>query len=342
MSSAPNALSPVRRRWIIALSVIVIMVLVGGTVVTYIYLEGKTAQTSFVVSPFLTKGAYSDYAYGSSLSSSFNITSPRSLLRGAFVTNTSMALYVMTSNDYQRRTPGSLNPLWWYYTTGDVRAANVSVSLYEGSWYLLLVFVNDTGRVVHSANGTGIFSDTHLAITRTFTLEPEGTQAGNSAFPVGPSYLDLAGSPGSIVAGRLEVNMSSPGYLAFEVDRETFSTGVGNSSNPRPVTTIAPLWVSFRTATGTSNYSFSTVPQWNGSGVLPGPRTVPLGFSEGLFPEVVTFSPAFTIPPGATAGHYLLILTVVCYPLDLQGTPVQGAGRLGNILDRRGGQLDDE
>jgi len=321
MSSSPNAPSSVRRRWIIALSVIVIMVLVGASIAAYIYLEGRVAPTSFVVSPLLTKGAYSDYAYGSSLTSSFNLTAPRSLLTGAFTTNTSMALYVMTPGDYQKLSPGSLNPLWWYYTTGSVRAANVSVSLYEGSWYLLFVFMNDTGRVVRGANGTGIASDTHLAITRTFTLALEGAQADNSVFPVGPSYLDLAGGPESIVAGRLAVNMSSPGYLAFEVDRETFSTGVGNSSSPESVTTISPLWVSFRASVGTRNYTFTTVPQWNGSGVLPGPRTGPIGFSEGVFPEDVAFTPAFTIPPGTPAGHYLLILTVLCYPLDLEGAP---------------------
>jgi len=321
MSSVPDALSPVRRRWIIALSVVVITVLVVGSVVAYVYLEGKAAPTSFVVSPFLTKGAYSDYAYGSSLTSSFNLTAPRSLLRGAFATNTSMALYVMTSSDHQKLSPGSLNPLWWYYTTGDVRAANVSVSLYAGSWCLLFAFVNDTGRVVHGANGTGIVSDTRLTITRTFTLAPEGAQGGNSVFPVGPSYLELAGGPESTVAGRLAVNMSSPGYLMFEVDRETFSAGVGNSSSPEPVTTVSPLWVSFRGSAGTSNYTYSTVPQWNGSGVLPGPRTLPIGFSEGVFPEIVAFTPAFTIHLGTPAGHYLLILTVLCYPLDLEGTP---------------------
>ena len=321
MSSAPEAQSPVRRRRIVALSVIVIMVLVAGSVVAYIYLEGRAAPTSFVVTPFLTKGAYSDYAYGSSLSSSFNLTAPRSLLRGAFSTNTSMALYVMTSDEYQKSSPGNLNPLWWYYTTGDVRAANVSVSLYEGSWYLLFIFVNDTGRVVHSANGTGISSDTHLIITQTFTVAQEGAQAGNSVLPVGPSYLDLAGGPGSSVSGSLKVNMSSPGYLAFEVDRETFSAGAGNSSNTQPATSISPFWVSFRASGGTSNYTFSTVPQWNGSGALPGPRTVPVWFSVGLFPDVVTFTPAFTIPSEAPAGHYLLILTVLCYPLDLEGAP---------------------
>jgi len=297
------------------------MVLVAGSVVAYVYLEGRAAPTSFVVSSFLTRGAYSDYSYGSSLTFRFNLTAPRSLLRGALATNTSMALYVMTPSDHQKLSPGSLNPLWWYYTTDDVRAANVSVSLYAGSWYLLLAFVNDTGRVVHGANGTGIFSDTHLTITRTFTLAPEGAQAGNFVFPIVPSYLDLTGGPESIASGRLAVNMSSPGYLAFEVDRETFSTGAGNSSKPVSITTISPLWVSFRASAGTRNYTFSTVPQWNGSGVLPGPRTLPIGFSEGVFPEVVAFTSAFTIPQGTPAGHYLLTLTVLCYPLDLEGAP---------------------
>jgi len=323
MSSAPSTAPPVRRRRTIALSVIVIMVLVAGSVVAYIYLEGRAAPPS-IVTPFLTKGAYSDYAYGSALSSSFNLAAPRSLLRGAFATNTSVALYVMTSDEYQKRSPGNLNPLSWYYETGDVRAANVSVSLYEGSWYLLFIFVNDTGRVVYSANGTGISSDTHLVITQTFTVAPEGAQAGNSVSPVGPSYLDLAGGPESNVGGSLRVNMSSPGYLAFEVDRETFSASAGNSSDSQPVTSISPLWVSFLASVGTQNYTFSTAPLWNGSAVLPGPRTVPVGFSVGLFPDVVTFTPAFTIPSGAPAGHYLLVLTVLCYPLDLEGAPGYG------------------
>jgi hypothetical protein len=297
------------------------VVLVVGSIVTYIYLEEKVAPTSMTLSPLLTNGAHSDYAYGSSLASGFNLTAPRSLLSGAFTTNTSLVLYVMTSSDYQKRSPGSLNPAWWYYTTGDARAANVSVSLYEGSWYLLFVFVNDTGRVVHTANGTGIASETHLAITQTFTVTPEGAQAENSLLPVGLSNLDLAGRPDSNVAGRLAVNMSSPGYLVLEVDRETFSAGVGNLSDSQPVTSISPLWVSFTTQVGTSNYTFSAVPQWNGSGDLPGPRTGPIGFSEGLFPDDVVFTPAFTISSGAPGGHYLLILTVLCYPLDLEGTP---------------------
>jgi len=298
-----------------ALAGTAIAVLAGGTAVAYFYLEGVVNPTPFVISPF-TQGVSSDYAYGSSTLARFNLSSPRSVLSGGFTTNSSANLFIMSGLDYQQD-QGARPPPLWYYTTGNIRTANVNVSLYQGTWYMLLDFLNGTGRTVHTSNGTSVVSDTHLTITRTFTVAPEDSQAANSVSVKGPTYLELVGPPGSQVNGTLAVNMSAAGYLNFKIDSEGYVTGVGNESSSRPSSAVVPNGITIHGLTA----GFAVVPHWNGSQAAQWPSTGPIGFNQGTFPGVVTFNPSFNIPAGTPPGQYLLILTVFCYPLDLEGAP---------------------
>jgi len=295
---------------------VAIAVLVGGTAVAYFYLEGAVNPVPFIISPF-TQGVTSDYAYESSTLAQFNLSSPRSVLSGGFTTNTSADLFIMSGLDYQQDQGARTPPQWWYYTTGNVRTANVNVSLYQGTWYLLLDFLNDTGRTVHTSNGTSVVSDTHLTITRTFTVAPEDSQASNSVSVKGPTYLELVGPPGSQVNGTLAVNMSAAGYLNFKIDSEGYVTGDGNGSSSRPSSAVVPYGIT----TGGRTAIFAILPHWNGSQAAQWPSTGPIGFNQGTFPGVVTFNPSFKVPAGTPSGQYLLVLTVFCYPLDLEGTP---------------------
>jgi hypothetical protein len=177
----------------LVLVVAAVVLLVAGSVVAYVVWNGQAASSTRTISTWLTKGAQSDYGYGGSVSFGFNLSSTRSLLRGAFATNTSLILYVMTSDEYAAWRPGS-TPGSWYYTTGNIRGGNVSVSLSAGDWFMLLDFVNDTGRVVHTSNGTSILSVTHLSITQTFTVAPESSQSASMVLSGEVVDHPLAGS----------------------------------------------------------------------------------------------------------------------------------------------------
>ena len=317
------------RRRIVALVLIVIAILVSGSEVAMLYVQ-QSSPSPVTISTLLTKGASSYYAYGSSMLSEFNLTSPRSVLSGSFTTNASVALYVISDLDYQldlKLSPGTLTPSQWYYASGDVRNANISLSLYGGAWYLLFAFVNDTGRTLHSSNGTSIVSETRLNITRTFTATPEDAKAANTAYPLGATYLDLNGSPGSYANGTLAVNMSSPGYLRFEIYSESFGTGNGNDSRAQPSRAVVPSGVAFDNGQWRPYHlfiEFAVTPDWNGSHVGQEPDTGPQPFNTGAFPTRVIFAPKFEIPGGTPPGQYQIILTVSCYPLDLEGTPGYG------------------
>ncbi len=319
------------RRRIIAFTIAGVVILVLGSLVAFFYIGRTSSSSPTTISSLLTEGSSSYDAHGGSTLYEFNLPSPRGVLVGAFTTNASVAFYVISSLDYQsnlRQSPGSVTPSQWYYASGDVKNANVSVSLYQGTWYLLFSFVNDTGRTVRTANGTGILSETHLTITRTFTVTQEGAQATNSISVEGPTYLDLHGSPGSYAKGTLAVTMSAPGYLQFEIDSETYGAGTGNGTQrARPSNAVVPSGIAFDNGQWGPYrvfITFAVTPDWNGSQGGQGPNTGVQSFNKGAFPTQVVFAPKFDIPPGTPQGQYQLILTVLCYPLDLEGTPGYG------------------
>jgi hypothetical protein len=325
--SAPGSTSSAKsRRRTIALSVVVIVVLLVGSFVAYYYFEVASTTTGpSTVSSLLVEGDNAYYGYGGSVLFNFNTTSARSVLSGGFATNTSLTLYLMSSSDYNVdyvQNHGSRPFVTWYYSTLDVRSANISIPLYQGAWYLLFEFDNDTGRLVNTANGSSMISTTQLEITKTFTVSPEGPEIANNVYPYGADFVNLKGTRGSNVTGQLAVNMSGPGALAFFIDSESMVVGTGNSSSSSPVGTIVPWDVSI----GASTYIFLLLPgeKWNGSQAVPaqnatfeGPSTIPTGFVNGVWPKVMVFGVELNIPPTAAPGHYLLTLTVVAFPIDL-------------------------
>jgi hypothetical protein len=297
----------------IALVIVVAALILVASGIAYLAWESQRAPSPKIISTLLKNGSQSDWGYGGSASVGFNLTNTRSVLRGAFATNTSLILYVMTSNAYQEWKSGALQLSWagsWYYSTGDVREANVSVSLSQGQWFMLLDFVNDTGQVVQTFNGTSIFSVTHLTITQTFTVAPESDQAPDVVVPYGPSYADIKGQSGSNVTAKLTVNMSQAGTLLFEIGSESFSPAVGNGSTSQAVSWVVPLWVTV----GTTNYS-----AYNNTQGATGWTAVD-ELDQGSFPLIVSFEPDLSIQRGAPAGQYTIILNVYALPLDHQGT----------------------
>jgi hypothetical protein len=299
------------------LVVIIVALLIAGSIAAYAYFGGRGHSSSpTVISTLLIKGAQSDYAYGSSVSFGFNISAPFSHLSGAFATNTSLILYVMTLNEYQLRSPGSI-PVLYDYTTGNVKDANVSLLLSEGQWYLLFDFMNDTGRTVHTVNGTGVLSDTHLTVNETFTIAPVSLQGESLVLPYGPTYLNLQGDRGSTVGGELAVDMSEPGYLLYTVDSETFTSAYANSSSSQTVSMVVPISV----AIGTSTHYFSLIPPyWLGPQGVQGSRTLPFDFNMGPFPRVIPFELGLLIQSQAPSGLYTITMTVSWSPLEGQST----------------------
>jgi len=154
-----------RRRYV-AISIAIIIGLIVGIVVAYPYL---TANPNLLAdNKFLTKGNVTYFAFGGeasvpvALSKSYRLT-------GGFDTNTSVIFYVMTSQEYGNQFS---SPLSYYYSTGNVKAAFVNTTVVSGNYDLVFDFVNNTGRMVTTSNGTGLISTTALTITQTFVLTP--------------------------------------------------------------------------------------------------------------------------------------------------------------------------
>lgn len=76
----------------------------------------------------------------------------------------------MTPQQFETQSPQYRSPVSYYYSTGNVKSAVVNTTLYEGDYYLVFDFVNSTGRLVTTFNGTGLVSTTTLTITQTFAL----------------------------------------------------------------------------------------------------------------------------------------------------------------------------
>jgi len=154
-----------KRRYV-ALSMAIIIGLIAGAVAVYPYL---TANPNLLAdNKFLTKGNVTYFAFGSeasvpvALSKSYRLT-------GGFDTNSSIIFYVLTSQEYN----GQFNvPLSYYYSTGNVKASFINTTIDSGDYDLVFDFVNNTGRMVTTSNGTGLVSMTALSITQTFALTP--------------------------------------------------------------------------------------------------------------------------------------------------------------------------
>jgi hypothetical protein len=299
----------------IMLGVIIAVLAGSGIAFAFVwYLPSQSAPIA--ISSWLTKGAQSDYGYGGDVSFAINLSAPVSLLSGAFATNTSLILSIMTAGAYQAWASAA-NPLsrpLYYYSTGDVGTDNLSVALLQGQWFMVLQFVNDTGKLVHTANGTGIVSDTHLTITQTFVAAPLGPQTGPVVSPHGLNDAELRGKSGSNVTGWLNMSISAPGYLEFSVDSETYTSTGGNSSTPQTSSAVVPKDVSFSGGT----YPLS-IPTSDGVHEVNNASTTVLS-NVGYFPRVVPFGLELSISPNAPSGYYLVVLGVFWRGLDGQTT----------------------
>ena len=151
------------------LGALFVLVLIAGVVLAYPYLIAGPNPLSN--NQFLTKGHETYYAFGST--TSVPVTLPMSyVLTGGFDTNTSLVFYVMTSQQYESQSPQFKSPVDYYYSTGNVKSAVINTTLDSGNYDLVFDFVNNTGRMVTSSNGTGWVSTTTLMITQTFVLAP--------------------------------------------------------------------------------------------------------------------------------------------------------------------------
>ena len=155
-----------RRRYV-ALSLAIVLVLIAGVVVVYPHLTANPNPLSN--DRLLTKGNVTYYAFGSSTSTSVGVSEPYRLT-GGFDTNSSVIFYVMTSLQYESQTPEFKSPVFYYYSTGNVKSAVINTTLYSGDYDLVFDFVNNTGSMVTTFNGTGLVSTTALTITQTFEL----------------------------------------------------------------------------------------------------------------------------------------------------------------------------
>jgi len=154
-----------RRRYV-AVSLAVVIGLIAGVSVAYPYL---TANPNLLANNrFLTKGNVTYYAFGGEVS--VPVSLPKTYrLTGGFETNTSVIFHVMTSQEYDNQFN---SPLSYYYSTGNVEAAVVNTTVVSGNYDLVFDFVNNTGRMITTSNGTGLVSTTALTITQTFAITP--------------------------------------------------------------------------------------------------------------------------------------------------------------------------
>jgi hypothetical protein len=156
-----------RRNVVISLAIVLILIL--GVVVVYPHLTAST--NPLANNTFLTKGKVTYFAFGGeatvpvSLSKSYRLT-------GGFDTNTSLVFYILTSQEYTSQFPLPSSQVSYYYSTGNVRGADINTTIVSGDYDFVFDFVNNTGRMVTTSNGTGLVSMTALTITQTFVLTP--------------------------------------------------------------------------------------------------------------------------------------------------------------------------
>jgi len=154
----------------LVLSMLLVLVLIAGVILVYPYLTASNPNP-LSDNQFLTKGHETYYAFGSV--TSVPVTLPMSyLLTGGFDTNSSVIFYVMTSQQYESQSPEFKSPVTYHYSTGNVKSAVINTTLDSGKYDLVFDFVNDTGRMATTLNGTGWVSTTTLMITQTFVLTP--------------------------------------------------------------------------------------------------------------------------------------------------------------------------
>ena len=132
-------------------------------------LPNSLKPESLAPQSILTMGHVSYYAFGSSTSTPITLSKPYRLT-GGFDTNSSLTFCVMTSQKYESQSPEFKNPVSCYFSTGNVKSAFVNTTLYEGDYELVFDFVNSTGRLVTTFNGTGLVPTTTLTIIQTFAL----------------------------------------------------------------------------------------------------------------------------------------------------------------------------
>ena len=156
------------RRSNVVLSLLVVLILVVGFILVYPYLTASNPNP-LSNNRLLTKGQVTYYAFGSSVSTPATL-SETYRLTGGFDTNSSVIFYVMTSQQYDSQSPEFKSPVSYYYSTGNVKSAIINTTLYAGDYDLVFDFVNNTGRMVTTFNGTGLVSTTALTITQTFEL----------------------------------------------------------------------------------------------------------------------------------------------------------------------------
>jgi len=150
--------------------VLFVLVLIAGIVTAYPYLTASNPNP-LNGNLLLTKGHETYYASGSVTSVSVTL-SKSYLLTGGFDTNSSAVFYVMTSQQYEGQSPEFKSPASYYYSTGNVKSAVINTTLSSGKYDLVFDFVNDTGRMVTTSNGTGLVSTTTFLVTQTFVLTP--------------------------------------------------------------------------------------------------------------------------------------------------------------------------
>jgi len=144
--------------------------LIAGVVIAYPFLTA-TSPNPLSGNLLLTKGHETYYASGS-VTSVPVVLSKSYLLTGGFDTNSSLVFYVMTSQQYDGQSPEFKSPVSYYYTSGNVKSAVINTTLNSGKYDLVFDFVNDTGRMVTTSNGTGLVSTTAFMVTQTFVLVP--------------------------------------------------------------------------------------------------------------------------------------------------------------------------
>jgi hypothetical protein len=152
------------------LSLVIVLILIGGVILVYPYLAASNSNP-LSNNMFLTRGHVTYYAYGSSTSTPVAL-SESYRLTGGFDTNSSVIFYVMTSQQFESQSPEFKSPVSYYYSTGNVKSAAINTTLYAGDYDLVFRFVNDTGRLVTTFNGTSLVSTTTVTITQTFALTP--------------------------------------------------------------------------------------------------------------------------------------------------------------------------
>ncbi len=158
------------RRRNVRLGLIVVLVLFAGVILASPYLTASN-QDPLSGNRLLAKGHVTYYAFGASSSTPVTLSKSHRLM-GGFDTNSSVIFYGMTSQEYRSQSPEFKSPITYYFSTGNVKSAAVNTTLYAGDYDLVFRFVNDTGRLVITFNGTGAVSTTALTITQTFALTP--------------------------------------------------------------------------------------------------------------------------------------------------------------------------